>query len=181
MKRYFLIVLCTTAIFALGLTVYFWLAPAQAQHSVHRDNPQANNATVSFGGWMTTPALDRFPNVSPIAGNHHRLTPQIAQIKAGGTVNFNIGGFHHILVYDDGTKPSDINVSLVISPTQGGPPLINDPNRRIYRGLDPSTQPQDRVEVVQFERPGIYLVICGVLPHFREGMFGFVRVIPANE
>jgi hypothetical protein len=58
------------------------------------------------------------------------------------------------------------------------PPLIADPNRRIYRGLDPSLVPQDRVEVVHFDQPGTYLVMCGVLPHFLEGMVGFVRVLP---
>jgi plastocyanin len=136
------------------------------------------NATVSFGGWMTTPAMDRFPNNSPIMGNHHALTPQIAKIKAGGTVNFIIGGFHHVLVYDDGTQPDDIDTTITIPPTNGGPPLIADPDGRIYRGLDPSLFPTDRVEVVQFSEPGTYLVLCGVAPHFADGMFGFVRVIP---
>jgi uncharacterized cupredoxin-like copper-binding protein len=56
--------------------------------------------------------------------------------------------------------------------------LIADPNRRVYRGLDPSLQPADRVEVVHFAEPGTYLVICGVLPHFQAGMYGFVRVLP---
>ena len=128
---------------------------------------------------MTTPALDRFPNNSPRTANHHALTPQVATIQAGGTVNFNIGGFHHVLVYDDGTQPGDINTSITVPPTnQPMPLLIADPNRRIYRGLDPSTQPQDRVEVVHFANPGTYLVMCGVLPHFQEGMYGFVKVLP---
>jgi plastocyanin len=39
----------------------------------------------------------------------------------------------------------------------------------------------DRVEVVYFEEPGTYLVICGVLPHFEEGMFGYVRVLPQRD
>jgi uncharacterized cupredoxin-like copper-binding protein len=39
-------------------------------------------------------------------------------------------------------------------------------------------QPADRVEVVHFAEPGTYLVICGVLPHFQAGMYGFVRVLP---
>ena len=59
-----------------------------------------------------------------------------------------------------------------------GPPLINDPNNRVYRGLDPSLQPQDRVEVVHFANDGVYLVICGVRPHFvNDHMFGYVRVV----
>ena len=35
---------------------------------------------------------------------------------------------------------------------------------------------RDRVEVIHFPNPGLYLVICGVLPHFEEGMYGWVRV-----
>jgi hypothetical protein len=41
---------------------------------------------------------------------------------------------------------------------------------------------ETRLEVVRFPNPGRYLVLCGVLPHFYEGvsgefiMFGYVRV-----
>jgi hypothetical protein len=35
---------------------------------------------------------------------------------------------------------------------------------------------------VTLTKPGTYLVICGVLPHFAvDGMFGFVKVLPAVE
>jgi uncharacterized cupredoxin-like copper-binding protein len=41
---------------------------------------------------------------------------------------------------------------------------------------------QDRVEVVQFTKPGKYLVICGVHGHFfNDDMFGFVKVRPAED
>jgi hypothetical protein len=36
---------------------------------------------------------------------------------------------------------------------------------------------QDRVEVVHFPAAGTYLVICGILPHLQEDMFGWVKVI----
>ena len=139
-------------------------------------------ATVSFGQWMSSPPLDRFPNFqgSPTT-NVHAITPNMVTIKAGGSINFIISGLYNIVIYDDGTLPTDINVANIIFPTNPPPavPLINDPNRRIYRGLDPTANPlQDRVEVVNFSEPGIYLVICGVLPHFQEGMYGFVRVLP---
>ena len=138
--------------------------------------------------------LDRFPNNSPRTRNYHHLTPDVAEIKAGGAVNFHVAGFHHILIYDDGTKPADINIAATIPTTvPPGPPLINDPVKRIYRGLDPSVLPllpgstppqplQDRIETVRFPNPGKYLVICGVLPHFFDAatgqfiMFGYVRV-----
>jgi len=119
------------------------------------------------------------------------LIPNQVTIKAGGAVNFIIGGFHQPIVYGDGTKSTDINVDDTILTTGQTPtpavPLINDATDRIYRGLDPSLQPldrsgafgQDRVEVVHFSTPGTYLVICGIRGHFvNDRMFGFVKVLP---
>jgi len=168
-------------VLAIGIASY--LSPKREGLSGHAsgsppfDGP-LSNATVSFGEWMTP--VDRFPNVSLPTANHHELIPREATIKAGGTVNFIIAGFHNINVYADGTQPEDINTALTVPVTQPpGPPLIDDPNNRIYRGLDPSLQPRDRVEVVHFANPGRYLVICGVFPHFvNDRMYGFVRVLP---
>ncbi|HEY7286170.1 MAG TPA: hypothetical protein VH497_12040 [Vicinamibacterales bacterium] len=158
-------------------------------------NGPLSTATVSFGQWDLATPLDRFPNNSPRTRNNHHLIPNEVKIKAGGSVNFMIGGFHHILVYGNDTKPSDINIGATIPTTvQPGPPLINDPVNRVYRGLDPSVLPalpgstppqplQDRTETVRFTDPGRYLVICGVLPHFFDVptgqfiMFGYVNVI----
>jgi plastocyanin len=199
MKRSRVSILCATAILVAGLATYLVLAnvyhtrkhnvSAAPENSNNHQNHQGNaktdslnlgilaNATVSFGAWAasaTTP-LDRFANPTAGAGNVHELIPQLALIKAGGAVNFIIAGLHNVIVYDDGTKPHDINTTLIVPGS--APPLIDDPNRRIYRGPDPRTQPRDRVEVVHFDKPGTYLVICGVLPHFNEGMYGFVKVI----
>ncbi len=77
------------------------------------DGPLAT-ADVSFGQWDLDTPLDRFPNNSPRERNYHHLTPDVFEIKAGGAVNFHIAGFHHILIYDDGTKPGDINIAAVI-------------------------------------------------------------------
>jgi plastocyanin len=141
-----------------------------------------NNATVSFGQWMSSPPLDRFPNFrgSPTT-NVHRITPNVVTIKAGGSVNFIVSGLHNIAIYYDGVQPTEINIALTTPTTNPAPPIvpiINDPNNRIYRGLDPTLQAIDRVEVVNFSEPGTYLVICGLLPHFVEGMYGYVRVLP---
>jgi plastocyanin len=187
MKRLHWLGLCVMAILALGLTTYF--VSADDSHSGHAKAARAlaaeeplSNATVSFGAWTTSPPLDRFPNISNTrTSNHHVIAPEVAKIKAGGTVNFIIAGFHQVIVYDDGTQPGDINTSITVLPTNpppNPPALIADPNRRVYRGLDPSLQPADRVEVVYFANPGTYLVICGVLPHFQAGMIGFVKVLP---
>ena len=181
MTRLRLSILCAVVILAIGLTTYF--AKAREGHPSHASSNSAldgplSNATVSFGEWMTP--VDRFPNASLPTANHHELIPRVATIKAGGTINFIIAGFHNINVYADGTQPEDINTTLTVPVTQPpGPPLINDPNNRIYRGLDPSLQPRDRVEVVRFANPGTYLVICGVFPHFvNDRMYGFVKVLP---
>ena len=167
-----------------------------AQHHGAISGPLAT-ATVSFGAWRS--GINRRPNIGATAGlpnNVHALIPHEVMIKAGGTVNFIIAGFHVVAVYDDGTQPIDINRSITVLPANApAPPIIDDPNNRIYRGIDPSILPflqgpqqqgptgppfqpvlQDRVEVVQFPDPGIFLVICAVLPHFNEGLHGFVKV-----
>lgn len=194
MKRPTLLIACVVAMLLIGLAAPLVMA----------DDGRRTNATVSFGQWQTEPPLDRFLPSDPNAPfdpndrfrNEHQLIPHKVEIKAGGAVNFIISGFHQILVYDDGTQPDDFDavttptIPPTISPTPPteppGPPLINEPANRIYRGLDPSLQPlyrngagiiQDRVEVVHFPKPGTYLVICAVHPHFfNDGMFGFVEV-----
>jgi hypothetical protein len=173
MRRATLSMLCLAAMLCLGLA-----APV----AMAMDEPPAN-ATVSFGEWQTDPPLDRFPNNSPADRNVHRLIPPRVTHAAGGVINFLISGLHEPIVYDDGTQPGDIDVENT-TPSTGMPmgvPLINDPTNRLYRGLDPSLFPRDRGEVVQFPRPGTYLVICGVQGHFvNDGMFGFVTVLPTE-
>lgn len=155
-------------------------------HGEHRrlDGP-LSNATVSFGAW---PAVGEAPlnrletPAAPVAPNIHALLPQTAMIKAGGAVNYIIAGFHQIAVYRPGTRPSDINTTNLL-PIPGAPPvvgLIDDPENRLYFGLDPrlAAAGQDRVEVVHFGRPGRYLVICAVNVHLADGMYGWVRVLP---
>ncbi|MCI0621807.1 MAG: twin-arginine translocation signal domain-containing protein, partial [Acidobacteria bacterium] len=116
------------------------LSDEKTETKLHQHRPLSGplaSATVSFGQWSAAP-LDRFPNVSaPVVRNQHQLIPNEVTIKAGGAVNFIVAGFHNIIVYDDGTQPTDINVNSTVPPTAGGPPLINDTNNRIYRGLDP--------------------------------------------
>jgi hypothetical protein len=137
------------------------------------------NATVSFGQWQSDPPFDRFPNNNDRTRNSHMLIPNTAVVKARGSVTFVIAGFHQVIVYGPGKRPDEVASGQTVPVTAPpGPPLINDPAGRIYRGLDPSLYPQDRVEVVQFSNPGLHLVICGVQPHFvNDGMFGWVWVV----
>ena len=144
------------------------------------DGPLAT-ATVSFGAWPASGSapLDRMttPEAS-FARNIHALIQNTVTIKAGGTVNFIIAGFHQIVVYGPGKKPRDVNTAA-LEPLDSLPiALINDPDKRVYRGLNPVGLPQDRVEVVQFDRPGLHLVICSVDVHFADGMYGWVTVLP---
>lgn len=152
---------------------------AQHDHNLRVDGPLAS-AVVSFGQWLTDPPLDRFPNNSPRTANQHKLIPYTATIKAGGSVTFQISGTHLLLVYGPGTTLDSIDKTLVEFATPGPPPFpgfINDPENRVYRGLDPRLQPQDRSETITIAHPGTYLVVCGLVPHFLEGMHGFVKVV----
>jgi plastocyanin len=155
-------------------------AAKKEQHEHGGVDGPLSSATVSFGGWNTDPPLDRFTVPNDRTRNHHALTPLVSTIKQGGTVNFIIGGFHHILIYAPGTKMTDINTGLIVPGS--APPLIDDPANRVYRGLDPRTlTTQDRVETVVLSNPGKYLVVCGVLPHFQDNMHGFINVLPAKD
>lgn len=139
-----------------------------------------STATVSFGYWpegsnrFTTPR-------APQAPNGHALLPYDVKVKAGGTVNFIVAGFHLITVYAPGKTVDDVNVAS-LAPGSVPPGLIDDAEGRVYFGIDPRTMPQDRVEVVQFANSGRHLVICAVLPHFRSNvhppMHGWVTVLP---
>jgi len=162
----------------LGSVVARTASAKQAHDHTPLDGPLAS-ATVAFGAWVTTPALDRYPNNSPRTANYHKMLPYTATIKAGGSVTFNISGTHQILVYGEGTTLESITRTIVDA-VVGPPPFpgfIDDPINRIYRGLDPRPLPQDRQETVTFAEKGTYLVVCGLVPHFDEGMHGFVKVV----
>jgi plastocyanin len=168
-----------TSVLAGGLAAPV-LAAGQHDHGDTVDGPLAN-IDVSFGQWHTSPPLDRFPNLNPITGNVHKLIPFEAKIKAGGTVNFIISGFHLVTVYGPGTDFDDISTA-VLTPIPGAPmgfpPIVDDPVNRVYRGLSPFGLPQDRVEAVNFANPGRYLAVCTFLPHFLDKMFGHITVLP---
>lgn len=40
----------------------------------------------------------------------------------------------------------------------------------------PISVDQNRTEAVSFSKPGRFLVICGVLPHFNDGMYAWIEV-----
>ena len=158
---------------------------AQDDHDHRALTGPLANATVSFGAWPVGTVqvpTDRTVNpLAPFGPNVHALLPQEVTIKEGGAVNFVLAGFHHVVVYAPGKDPNEVSQSVLL-PIPGAPAvvgLIDDPQGRIYRGLDPrlANTFQDRVEVVGFSKRGTYLVICAVNVHFNDGMFGWVKVI----
>ena len=170
-------------------------------HALGHDRPISGNraqASVAFGQWDANPdaPFDRYPLNSDRTRNVHQHLPFEAEIEEGGAVSFIISGVHQVVVYVEGTELADIQAFAKVPANQfpGVPPLVNYLTGLVYRGLDPrlltyatqvtippSTTPtnllvQDRVESVNFPKPGRYLVICGVVPHLMEGMHGYVNV-----
>jgi plastocyanin len=154
------------------LTATMLVATSFVITTARADNDHDNriSVTVSFGAGLNTAQ----------AGNkvNHQILPSRIRVRKGGVVNFIVGGFHQIMVYNRGTKPSDIAV-----PSTGL--LINDSNNLYYTGISPIDPPAagvntsnafNRAESVSFAEPGMYLVICNVRPHFLDGMYAWVRV-----
>jgi hypothetical protein len=192
------------------ICVVTFVGIALSASSVIADDRRSDNVTVSFGLWdpnkpdLSSP-LDRFlGDPAQGVGVNDILVPQKVTIKEGDAVNFIIGGGHVLTIYDDRTKPKDISGDIEPNcafplPTSGittpcspvnnmGVPqaggILSDANGRIYRGAFLNVNParRDGVEVVQFTKPGTYLVICARKFHFIDQdteefqMFGFVRV-----
>ena len=158
----------------------------RGQDNHGHDNSAKTSVTVAFGGGLN--------NVGT-AANHHVL-PRTIEVQAGGVVHFVVSGFHQILVYTPGTGVEDIQ----IPPSPAGL-FLNDftPENTYYLGLNPAnmmipgggnpipTSPKvnlairtntgNRVESVGFAEPGLYLVICNIIPHFQDGMYAWVRVV----
>lgn len=145
------------------------------------------------------------PNAPPTPGNsaNHNLLPNEVCITKDGSVNYTVNGFHKIAIYKvkkDTTRAEvisnpgeffDIDNLADLTLANGAVIpriIIDDPHQRTF--LDPVSpeqyvfaNPADSV-TVDFGRPGRYLVICTVLPHFLDagpaangGMFGFVDVV----
>lgn len=175
--------------------------PGKGSEHAHDNRPLTGkraHAVVAFGQWDADPdnPFDRQP-INTVTENRvrniHRMLPFEAEIDAGGAVSFIISGVHQILVYGPGRDLADVQAGAAsTTPIPGVPPLVDYADDRVYRGLDPrvlqylplaSPPPDtpnnlvvDRVESVNFKEPGRYLVVCGVLPHFQEGMHGYVHV-----
>jgi hypothetical protein len=168
---------------SLSLIALFVVALPAAIVQAQSSGNSRLSVTVTFGGGLNTAT----PPGNP--ANHHVL-PKIIEIKDGGVVNFAVAGFHQIVVYQPGIKADDI-VPPVFNP--GPPPVnlfmnynlgtayyvgINPRNANLVTPAAPATvfNGDNRIESVLFSRPGVYLVVCNVTPHFTDGMYAYVRV-----
>lgn len=173
-----------SVILIIGVLTFFGIA--RSASSATANEARLSDVTVSFGVWETDPPLDRFFGNPPMgARNHHEMVPNTTTIAispervSDGGVNFIISGNHVLAIYDAGTQPEEINTNLLVPGITIGGGVIDDPNKRIYRGVNETapTGARDRVEAVHFSKPGTYLVICAIRSHFvDDGMFGFVVV-----
>lgn len=135
------------------------------------------SATIIFGRPDTGspfPPQDAHDQSGHAADN---LTPRNVVIDAGGTVTFEVpANVHQIAIYDPGKEPGDVNVGIQTAAPAPCPPvpLINDPVMRMTIQTRPCFQPWTYTQT--FDTPGKYLVICTFLPHFQNGMYGWVTV-----
>ena len=100
------------------------------------------------------------------------LIPRTSVISAGGTVTFDVAGFHQVAVYRAGTQPEDITVPPF-------PPnlFIDDATNRLALGPAAGAQGPWTPPAGTFSTPGRYLIICNVTPHFAiDNMYGWVDV-----
>ena len=140
------------------------------------DSSRNLSVLVSFGAGLNT--------AQPGNPANHHIVPHVIHVKAGGAVNFAVAGFHQIFIYNPGKGPED-----VVPNVNPAALFIDDLVGLYYRGIAPAGGPPpgtpgttnpsnaaNRMEPVSFADPGTYLVICNVAPHFRDGMFAWVKV-----
>jgi plastocyanin len=161
--------------------------PSNENPHAHDNRPNSGHgarAVVTFGQWEVDQLdargpLDRATTPAPPPNrNVHKVLPFEVTIDQGGAVSFIISGFHQIMIYE-GRELKDVQDAWAANPVilpPVPPGLVEYSTDRVYRGPSPDTVGPDRVESVNFLHVGRYLVVCGVVPHFREGMAGYVNV-----
>ena len=159
--------------------------------TMRRDHGQSSDDNVSgplASATMTRivddrPAARSVPGLSDRTRNNHHLTPQEVTIKAGGTVNFIISGFHHAVVYGPDTKPEDVSLAGDHPPRCRRSSMMRTPVsiagsirprcscRRSGHDNAASEHSGSRRGCLVSET-GRVLVICGVIPHFFSAATG---------
>ena len=135
-----------------------------------------STATVQFGRPDTGSPFPPPSGHDQSSNAKDNLTPRTVVIAAGGSVTFEIAGFHQPAIYQAGTTPADIVPTTAPTPPPG---RVNDPNGRL--ALAPLNIPPATTSWTSpagtFAEPGRYLVICNIRPHFVTfEMYGWVIV-----
>jgi hypothetical protein len=173
-------------------------SPALKAHDGDDNTP--THVQVAFGTGNNNAAPGNTPN-------HHILPPEIKVriskarrlngdvVTVPATVNFIVSGFHWIWVYQPGVPLQEVVdhipaaglfvnyevVTLGVSNVfakgvfPGTPPTFTD------AGPFPLSGTQNRTDSIAFSKPGKYLVICNVAPHFVDGMYAWVRVVDDDD
>lgn len=128
-----------------------------------------DTATVRFGNPEVGSPFGPTSGHDQSSNAKDNLIPRTVVISSGGSVTFEIEGFHQPAVYQAGTSPEDIAV-----PATGT--FVNDANGQI--ALAPLNRPPAVSSfTMTFAEPGTYLVICNVRTHFALfNMYGWVVV-----
>jgi plastocyanin len=172
-------------------TLFAPTSSADDRHHRHHDDKSADSYVgAAFGRGLNT--------AQPGNSVNHVILPKWIEVKAGGVVNFAHAGFHNIVIFKPGIRREDLNPFLPPDgififppdPTVAVPAeLAGLVDHLYYRGINPAGGPppgtpataepsnaSNRSEPVAFIEPGVYLVICNVLPHLLDGMYAYVRV-----
>ena len=141
------------------------------------------NVTVEFG-------RDRVGSPFPPPEGHDasghardKMFPREVVIARGGSVTFDMGTFHQVAIFAPGTKAGDIDASQTVDLTAPNgaviiPDFLIDVSGSALAVGPFSFAPMTWTSPAgTFDEPGLYLVICRVVPHFVDGnMYAWVRV-----
>jgi len=175
------------------------LALSMSAHTVKVEGRGKEKTPPHIVGAFGTGLNNSQPGNTP---NHHIL-PQEFKVRitrakkidgtvvtVPATVNFIVSGFHWPWVYNNGVTLDDV---IAGEKTTTG--LFINFNTGVFaRGVFPGTPPNftdtpisptsgamNRTDSFAFDKPGKYLVICNVRPHFLDGMYAWINVVDDDD
>ena len=142
-----------------------------------------SHVTVEFG-------RDRVGSPFPPPDGHDasghardKMFPREVVIARGGSITFDMGTFHQVVIFAAGTQPGDVDASATVDLTDPSgaviiPDFLIDVSGSALAVAPFSFAPLSWTSPAgTFDEPGLYLVICAVVPHFvGANMYAWVRV-----
>jgi hypothetical protein len=173
-------------------------------HNGQSNNGVPGSITVAFGTGLNNSAPGNTANHHILPAEFKvRITKAKKLDASGGTngeevivpasVNFIVSGFHEVYVYIPGVTVSEVFENRQTAASVGL--FMNyqknalGENRLFAKGVYPGNPPtfadasvnpsgvRNRTDSIAFDKPGRYLVLCNVLPHFTDGMYAWVTVV----